>query len=209
MIRKMGEDAVAGAVDLHIRCFKDSFLTSLNRDVLASMYENYVQSDLGCAYVCVEEGEIVGLVAGAINPSVYYNEMLKKRGARFIWLTAKRIVKEPRILVSIARKNFGGFFRPDRSEKAYRRANLDVIAVKEEYRGSGIAAELAEAFLEDVKEQGVSEVLLGVKASNVRSRHFYEKIGLKHLRTIKQSGEDDVHIYGTILEPDCKVESEE
>ncbi len=195
MVEKMSKGTIKGAVDLHIGCFEDSFLSSLDRDVLTCMYENYVSSELGRAYVCVENGEVIGLVAGAVNPSVYYNQLLRKRGIRFLWLTLKRVFKEPKILVTIARRNFSGFFRPDESEKAYSRANLDVIGVKQEYRGAGIAQQLAEAFFEELRKSGVSEVHLGVSPTNIGAKRFYEKIGLKYIRTDRHPDGEELHIY--------------
>lgn len=196
MIEKMSKSTIKSAVDLHIECFKDSFLTSLDRGVLTCMYENYVSSELGRAFVFVENGQVIGLVAGNINPSVYYNQLLKKRGFKLFLMTLRRIFNEPRILVSIARRNFSGFFRPDESESAYRKASLDVIGVKEEYRRSGIARQLAHAFFNDLKENGVSELNLGVLASNTQSIGFYEKIGLERQRTVKHPGGDYLYIYG-------------
>jgi GNAT superfamily N-acetyltransferase len=200
MIEKMSESTIKGAVDLHIECFKDSFLTSLDRGVLTCMYENYVSSELGRAYVYIEDGEVVGLVAGAINPSVYYNQMLKKRWFRFFWLTIKRAIRDPGILVSIARRNYSGFFRPDESEQSYRKASFDVIGVKQEYRKSGIAMQLIKSLFDGFRESGVSEVNLGVLAANTGLRRFYEVIGLKHLRTVKHPSGDDLLIYGSKLD---------
>lgn len=200
MIEKMSESTIKGAVDLHIECFRNSFLTSLDRSVLACMYENYVSSELGRAYVYIENGKVVGLVAGAINPSVYYNQMLRKRGYRFFWLMIKRAIRDPGILVSIARRNYRGFFRPDESEQAYRKASFDVIGVKQEYRRSGIALQLTKSLFDGFRESGVSEVNLGVLASNMGSRRFYEAIGLKHLRTVKHPSGEDLLIYGTKLD---------
>ena len=197
MIEKMTESTIKGTVDLHIECFKDSFLTSLDRDVLTGMYENYVSSELGRAYVYIENGEIIGLVAGAINPSVYYNQLLKRRGIRFFWLTLKRVIKEPKILLSMARRDYSGFFRPDESREAYGKASLDVIGVKEEYRGTGIAQQLAEVFLNELRESGVSEVNLGVSPTNLAAKRFYEKIGLKYLRTDSHPDGEEIDIYTT------------
>jgi GNAT superfamily N-acetyltransferase len=200
MIEKMSESTIKGAVDLHIECFRDSFLTSLDRGVLTCMYENYVSSELGRAYVYIEDEEVVGLVAGAINPSVYYNQMLKKRGFRFLWLMVKRAIRDPGILVSIARRNYSGFFRPDESKQAYRKASFDVIGVKQEYRKSGIALQLIKSLFDGFRESGVSEVNLGVLAANMGLRRFYEVIGLKHLRTVKHPSGDDLLIYGAKLD---------
>ncbi len=195
MIEKMSGATIKDAVEIHIECFKDSFLTSLDRGVLTCMYENYISSELGCAYVCIVDGKVVGLAAGTVNPSVYYNQMLKKRGLRFLWLMLKRAVRDPKILVSMARRNYSGFFRPDKSENAYRKASFDVIGVKKEYRTSGIALQLMESLFNEFKERGVSEVTLGVLESNKGLRKFYEIIGLKILRIVKHPSGENLYIY--------------
>lgn len=200
MVEQMSDSAIKEVVGLHMECFKDSFLTSLDRGVLTRMYENYVISELGRAYVYVSDGKVIGFVAGAINPSVYNNQMLKKRGFHVLWALLKRAINEPKILVSIARRNFGGYFRPDKSEDAYRKAALDVICVQQKHRGKGIARQLARVFLDELRESGVLNVALGVSPENTNARHFYEKIGLKHLRTHKHPDGKQVCIYGTTLD---------
>jgi ribosomal protein S18 acetylase RimI-like enzyme len=182
MIVKMTEYHINRVVDIHIECFKDSFLTSLDRDVLSSMYNNYISSELGCAYVYIIHETILGFIVGTVNPSVYYNQLLKKRGLRILWLTLKRVIRNPKMLKEIVKRDFSGFFRPNESEESYRRASLDSIAVKPEYWGAGIAQKLTEAFLNDLKERCVSEVHLGVAAANLRAKRFYEKMGFKNIR---------------------------
>ena len=59
MIAKMTEDHIDQVINTHIECFKDSFLTSLDRDVLSSMYNNYISSELGCAYVYIINETII------------------------------------------------------------------------------------------------------------------------------------------------------
>jgi len=200
MVEKMSDNAVKAVVELHVECFKDSFLANLDSDILARMYENYVTSELGRAYAYVDNGKVVGFVAGAINPSVYYNQMIKKRGLGILWLTLKRAFREPKFLVSIARRSMGGFFRPDESEDAYRKASLDVIAVKREYRNRGIARQLAETFLNELRKSDVSNVTLGVSPENMGAKRFYEKIGFEHFRTESHPDGKQVCIYGTNLD---------
>jgi len=182
MIVKMTEIHIDRVIDIHTECFKDSFLTSLDRDVLSSMYNNYISSELGCAYVYITHETILGFIVGTVNPSVYYNQLLRKRGLRIFWLTLKRVIKEPGILKEIVKRDFSGFFRPNESEESYRRASLDSVAVKPEYWGTDIARQLTEVFLNDLKARGVSEVHLGVTEENVRAKRFYEKMGFKNIR---------------------------
>jgi ribosomal protein S18 acetylase RimI-like enzyme len=191
----MIEDYIERVIDIHIECFKDSFLTSLDRDVLSSMYNNYISSELGCAYVYIINETIIGFIVGTVNPSVYYNQLLKKRGLRFLWLTLKRVIRNPRILKEITKRNFSGFFRPNESQESYRRASLDSIAVKPEYWGAGIAQKLTEVFLNDLKKRGVSELYLGVAVANVRAKRFYEKMGFKNIRTNVDNYGKESNIY--------------
>ena len=144
----------------------------------------------------ITAGEVVGLAAGAINPSVYYTQMLRKRGFQLIWRTLKRVVKEPRVLVSIAQRDFSGFFRPNKSEEAYSKAAFDVIGVKEEYRNMGVALQLIKSFLDELRERRISEVHFGVLSDNTRLKRFYEMIGFKRLSTHKHPDGGEVDIYG-------------
>jgi ribosomal protein S18 acetylase RimI-like enzyme len=182
MIVQMTKEHLDKVIDIHIECFKDSFLTSLDRGVLDCMYNNYLSSELGCAYVYITHETILGFIVGTTNPSVYYNQLLKKRGVKILGLILKRVIRNPRILKSIAQRDFSGFFRPNESEESYRRASLDLIAVKPEYWGRGMAQNLTEVFLRDLKARGVSEVNLGVAATNVRAKRFYEKMGFEKIR---------------------------
>ncbi|MFQ6040388.1 MAG: GNAT family N-acetyltransferase [Candidatus Poribacteria bacterium] len=191
----MTKEHIDEVIDIHIECFKDSFLTSLDREVLDCMYDNYLSSELGCAYVYIIHETILGFIVGTTNPSVYYNQLLKKRGLRIFWLTLKRVIRNPRILESIAQRDFSGFFRPNESEESYRRASLDLIAVKPEYRGRGVAQNLIEVFLHDLKGRGVSEVNLGVAATNVRAKRFYEKMGFEKIRTSVDNYGRESNIY--------------
>ncbi len=196
MVEEMSHSTIEEAVELHMECFKDSFLASLDRHVLTRMYDNYVTSELGRAYIYVKDGEIIGLVAGVINPSVYYNQMMKKSGVHVLWSVVKRAFRNPKILVSMARRDLSGFFRPDESEDAYRKATLDVICVKQEYRGEGIAQQLAQVFFHQLRESGVLNISLGVSPENASARRFYEKIGLEYLRTEEHPDGEQVCIYG-------------
>jgi ribosomal protein S18 acetylase RimI-like enzyme len=159
------------------------------------MYNNYITSELGCAYVYMINETILGFIVGTINPSVYYNQLLKKRGLRMIWLTLKKVIRNPRILWEITKRDFSGFFRPNKSEESYSRASLDSIAVQPEYWGTGIAQQLTEAFLNNLKACGISEVHLGVAATNVRAKRFYERMGFKHVRTCLDNYGRESNIY--------------
>jgi len=55
-------------------------------------------------------------------------------------------------------------------------------------------------FLDELRESGVSDIALGVSPENISARRFYEKIGLKHLRTHKHPDGEQVCIYGTTLD---------
>lgn len=59
----------------------------------------------------------------------------------------------------------------------YDRAEIDFIAVKEEYRGKNIAQKLYDYFEKDL--YSVNSITLEVKCNNERAINFYKKNGFK------------------------------
>ena len=54
------------------------------------------------------------------------------------------------------------------------------VAVAPEKRNAGIGWQLMQAALEEAKKQGICQIVLEVRVSNVAAIHLYEKCGFKH-----------------------------
>ena len=69
---------------------------------------------------------------------------------------------------------------------------LDRIAVLPEYRGKGIAKQLFNALINDVKsfykknKSKLRKLYLLTHADNIRAHKFYEKLGFKHETTLNE-----------------------
>lgn len=70
-------------------------------------------------------------------------------------------------------------------------AELDRIAVLPEYRGKGVAKELFETMLKDIKsfykknKSRLRKLYVLSHYDNIRAHRFYEKLGFKHETTLK------------------------
>lgn len=75
----------------------------------------------------------------------------------------------------------------------YERAEIEYFVVKEEYRGKGIAKELLEYFISNIKDG--DNISLEVRCSNERAINFYLKNGFKKVATRdKYYGKDDGYL---------------
>ncbi len=67
--------------------------------------------------------------------------------------------------------------------KPYRFIHIDDLCVDEKARGQHVAAALFEYILEEARKEGVYEINLNVWEGNDNARRFYEKMGLKPMKT--------------------------
>lgn len=62
---------------------------------------------------------------------------------------------------------------------------LTSVAVREKYRGKGIAKRLMDAFMDEAKKRNISFIYLEVRASNIPAISLYEKYGFEKVGTRK------------------------
>lgn len=85
------------------------------------------------------------------------------------------------------------------------------VAVKEEYRGRGIATALLTAAISALRSiYGVEEIQLEVRISNYKAIKLYEKLGFIKAERIKNyylDGEDSYLMIKNVLEKPCNIKS--
>ena len=64
-------------------------------------------------------------------------------------------------------------------------ADLEGVAVRREYRKTGVATRLLSAAQEKLKERGVKRLLLEVREGNIPAKNFYLKSGFEKISTRK------------------------
>ncbi|MCS7130501.1 MAG: ribosomal protein S18-alanine N-acetyltransferase [Archaeoglobaceae archaeon] len=79
------------------------------------------------------------------------------------------------------------------------RGKIVSIAVRKEFRGSGIGEYLMKRAIERLKEKGKKEISLEVRVSNNVAQNLYEKLGFKIVETIPNYYSDGEDAYYMVL----------
>lgn len=79
------------------------------------------------------------------------------------------------------------------------RGKIVSIAVRKEFRGSGIGEHLMKRAIERLKEKGKKEIALEVRVSNYVAQNLYEKLGFKIVETIPNYYSDGEDAYYMVL----------
>jgi len=79
------------------------------------------------------------------------------------------------------------------------RGKIISLAVKKEFRGSGIGEYLMRRAIERLREKGKKEIALEVRVSNKIAQKLYEKLGFKIVETIPNYYSDGEDAYYMVL----------
>ncbi|MDI9642056.1 MAG: ribosomal protein S18-alanine N-acetyltransferase [Archaeoglobaceae archaeon] len=79
------------------------------------------------------------------------------------------------------------------------RGKIVSLAVRKEFRGSGIGEYLMKRAIERLKEKGKKEIALEVRVSNKIAQKLYEKLGFKIVETIPGYYSDGEDAYYMVL----------
>ncbi len=190
-IRQATENDLKNIADLHMLCFPDSFSTHLGKfrkgKLLQRYYWEFYNDNPKLFLVAEDDNKIVGLCMGHYSENKYYFKNFLKHniasiclrtlcllitGNKKAWKKIKELLKneKPKTKKLEGAQIVGKY--PERE-----RGDLLSICVHNEYRGTGVAAELVDKYNEILKNLGRKVSFLAVEKSNPRGIHFYEKSG--------------------------------
>jgi ribosomal protein S18 acetylase RimI-like enzyme len=183
-IRSLHVNKAAAVARLHIVAIRSGFISSLGFDFVTALYESIAESEHSFGFVALENDKVLGFVAFTSNLNTFYKSVMLKKGARFALLLAGKIFSLQRI-----RKIFETLFYPSRIKKMdLPKAELLSIAVSEEARGRGLAAELTRQGFAECAKRGITKVKVLVAASNEPANKLYIKCGFTLFRQIDNHG---------------------
>jgi ribosomal protein S18 acetylase RimI-like enzyme len=81
------------------------------------------------------------------------------------------------IFVALVDGELQGFVKLAVRNEFYRHAEVSILAVDENHRGTGIGTQLTNFAIEWFTARGESEIALGVAAGNTRAMELYERLG--------------------------------
>ena len=179
-IRTMQLTDVDAIVAVHLGAFQSFFLSFLGPAFLRELYAAIVRDPSGISYVCEQDGQIRGFVAGTTQPSGLYRRLLRQRWWRFglasVWPALKRPLIIPRLLRA--------FRMPRQSPSGTGIGTLMSIAVSPPMQGSGIGKALLRTFLQEARRRGLKQVNLTTdRLGSDAVNRFYQQLGFTRSRT--------------------------
>lgn len=163
-------------VRVHQQAFKGFLTTMLGARFLKCYYRCVLEYTRPIFLVAERDGQILGFAAGFVNPPRFY-ALLQQRKGQLALAAASHLMWRPRLwrraLSSLRRAKH---ISSSNDEPAL--AELASIAVAPAVQGLGIGTQLIQAFLEQARQQGISEVMLTTDAHNNDAVNaFYQKQG--------------------------------
>lgn len=166
---------VSEVVEIHQQSFPGFFLTSLGPAFLREMYSGFVDSPSQVGYVARDHtGTALGFAVGVCDQTRFYARLVRRRWHRFALASLSALLRHPGIAFRLVR----ALGYPRAARKASAPAALMSIAVRPVAQRQGIGRQILDAFLSDMKRQGVQAVMLTTDAlENDGANRFYERAG--------------------------------
>ena len=170
-----------GIARCHVACFADQFTSRMGLRFTRDFYQCYLNRPGGVAFAALDKGgQVVGLVAG--GEQGIRSEFIAKAarhyfGTILLKFLTDRVVRSAlvkRLLRPRGERDAGSAW-PDGQDTSL--AKLQVICVRADHRGTGLAARLMLHFYEAAKQAGYRATYLSVAPDNLRAIAFYDKVG--------------------------------
>ena len=183
-IRSMINTDVHAVVDVHLLSFQGFFLSYLGARFLIELYSSIIMDTSGICFVCENNNNIIGFVAGTSKPEEFYHRLLNNRWWRFGVASFVPLIKRPTILPRLLQ-----VFRMSKQSPLQENCGtLMSIAVAPDEEGKGIGQALLKAFLNEAKNRGLWFVNLSTdKNNNDAVNAFYIRNGFQCNRSYTTS----------------------
>jgi ribosomal protein S18 acetylase RimI-like enzyme len=189
IIRLAEKEDVSQIVEIHREEIKSGFLSSLNGDILARIYLSAIESKNNFCIVAEENKEIIGFIAGTINIDKFYSNFIKKYFFSAVFALLPQIFNFRKL-----KKIIEVLIYPAK-ERHSPEAELLAVAVKKYFRGQGIAQQMLDKFISEMKNKRINDFKVVVGEKLLPAIKFYEKSGFKFLRNINIHKNDNSRVY--------------
>ena len=165
---------LADIARLHREVFPGFFLTKLGDKFLRELYMGFLVQSSGILFVAKDGIELVGFVAGAAEPDVFFSGLRRRRWASFLIKAIPAAMKSPLL---VCRKLYAAmFYKGDAPLASKSWALLSSLGVSTHYRGTAVAELLLASFEAEAMKAHASHVYLMTDSSgNERVQAFYSK----------------------------------
>lgn len=187
-------EEINAIVNIHRDQISQGFLTSLGDKALELIFSLAIVSESGVLLIGVDPNNnhnICGFLLGAINTNRFFKDFILRKSIQAVFFLAPKLLS-----INNLRKAFEAILYPTKNEiQDLPNAELFDLAVKDEYKGTGLAQNLFTKFIMELKKANVKAVKITSGSSLKRAHAFYEKMGAKKISTIEIHKGEDTLIY--------------
>lgn len=178
--------------EIHAEALSGDFLPSLGKGFLRTLYKGIIELGVGFGYVYEREGYVIGFAVGVVDSGTMFKKVLRHRGLRLgvqaLWRAWRNL--------TLVKNTFDTFRYPNKEGMVLQRAELLVIAVRENFRGQGIGKALVNALNEEFCRRGILSYKVTVHKENEGANNFYRRLGFKYAYSFCLHGSEwNLHTY--------------
>ena len=81
-IREASANDLEQIISIHMAAFPGFILTKLGPAFLLELYTGFIQDDKGTLFVAEREGQVLGFVAGTLDPDAFFSNGSENVGGR-------------------------------------------------------------------------------------------------------------------------------
>ncbi len=190
-LRLLCKSDVLSVAQLHINGISTGFISSLGLDFVTSLYEAIIEDKNSFGFVAVIDNKVLGFIAFSTNLSKLYKYVVLKKGIKFIFILAKRMLSF-RVLKEVC----DNIFYPSKMKRMnLPDAELLSIVVALEGRKKGIAKQLVDTGFAECRKRGIDKVKVLVAADNEAANKLYQKRGFQLHSQINSHGvESNIYV---------------
>ncbi|MHC4140196.1 MAG: GNAT family N-acetyltransferase [Planctomycetota bacterium] len=188
---------------LHIEGISTGFISSLGVKFVTALYEAIIENGTCYGFV-TDDDKVVGFVAFTTNLGHFYKSIILKKGFRFAFLLARKMLSLKRI-----KRICETLFYPNRiQELQLPEAELLSIAIAPAARRMGLASRLVENCFAEYQKDGLGKVKVLVDAENKAANRLYQKCGFEFAEQIENHGVASNIYIATLREPEMAAQEE-
>jgi len=156
---------------IHYQEIKQGFLNQLGEKFLCLFYKAMIKSPNAFLIVAENNKHIIGFVSGCINLKKFYKEFVKRYWHK-IFLIALNKIRFVKNILEITR-----YSKKEKNDLP--QAELLSIAVDVQFQSQGIAKQLFEKFVLEMKKRNINKFKVIVGSDLSKAIKFYEKNGFQ------------------------------
>lgn len=173
-IQALAPNQLNEVVQLHLEAFPGFFLCFLGPRFLREFYKSFLNDPQGIAYVaCDEASQILGVVAGPLDPGGYFKRLLRRRWWAFCLASVRSVLRQP----GNAPRIWRALYYRGESPPGPVRALLSSVAVLPAAQGRNVGRALVLRWLNEARRRGATGCYLTTDADeNDKANAFYRSL---------------------------------